>query len=43
VSVEVKSNRDSILKLKVEAMSTDVTYGVKLRLSKPTVIVEVKS
>jgi hypothetical protein len=43
VSAEIKSNRDSILKLKVEAVSTDVTYGVKLRLTKPTVVVEVKS
>jgi len=31
------------LKIGVEAVSTDVTYEVKLRISKPTVTVEVKS
>jgi hypothetical protein len=36
------NNQGSVLRLKAEAISTDVTYGVRLKVSKPLLIVEVK-
>jgi hypothetical protein len=38
----VPGNEGVKIKVRVEAISTNMSYGVMVRLSKPTVVVELK-